>query len=207
MLAETSTGNPPRTLKGRYNDSTITVYQAYPEAIAGRAVSAGTFVPPFKRDRMTWIKPSYLWMMYRSGWAQKSGQERVLAIEITRQGLEWALSHSALSHFSPEVHSSREDWRAELSEMPVRVQWDPERSLDLTPLPGRAIQVGLSGEAVERYVDSWIVSMTDITALVHEVHSAVRAGQVAKANSMLPVESVYPLPESIRRRIGADSAD
>jgi hypothetical protein len=28
-------------------------------------------VPPFKVDRMTWVKPSFLWMTYRSGWATK----------------------------------------------------------------------------------------------------------------------------------------
>ena len=50
---------------------------------------------------MTWIKPSFLWMMHRSGWATKPGQERVLAIEITRAGFEWALSHAALSHYDP----------------------------------------------------------------------------------------------------------
>jgi hypothetical protein len=38
---------------------------------------------------MTWIKPSFLWMMYRCGWATKPGQERVLAIQITREGFEW----------------------------------------------------------------------------------------------------------------------
>ena len=32
------------------------------------AVRAGTFVPAFSRDGMTWIKPSFGWMMHRSGW-------------------------------------------------------------------------------------------------------------------------------------------
>lgn len=40
---------------------------------------------------MTWLEPSFLWMMYRSGCAQKEGQERVLAIDVTRSGFEWAL--------------------------------------------------------------------------------------------------------------------
>ena len=40
---------------------------------------------------MTWIKPSFLWMMYRCGWGLKEGQETVLAVEITREGFEWAL--------------------------------------------------------------------------------------------------------------------
>jgi len=33
---------------------------------AHAAVRAGTFVAPFSRDRMTWIKPSFGWMMHRS---------------------------------------------------------------------------------------------------------------------------------------------
>src|SRR4051812_17137799 len=40
--------------------------------MAEPALSAGTFVPPFKAGRMTWIKPSFLWMMYRSGWATQA---------------------------------------------------------------------------------------------------------------------------------------
>jgi hypothetical protein len=52
---------------------------------------------------MTWIKPSFGWMMYRSGWAAKPGQERILAIEISRTGFDWALAHSCLSQYSPRV--------------------------------------------------------------------------------------------------------
>ncbi|MFE2537242.1 DUF4291 family protein [Streptomyces sp. NPDC059371] len=47
-----------------------------------------------KRDRMTWIKPSFLWMVYRSGWGTKEGQETVLAVEISREGAESLLPHS-----------------------------------------------------------------------------------------------------------------
>jgi len=79
---------PQRQIRAAYTAETITVYQAYSPAIAEPAVRAGCFVAPFKRDRMTWIKPSFLWMMYRCGWATKPGQERVLAVEITRAGFE-----------------------------------------------------------------------------------------------------------------------
>lgn len=80
--------NPPfRAIRAKFTESTITVYQAYSPEIAEPALRAGTFVPPFKRERMTWIKPSFLWMAYRSGWASKPRQERVLAFEITREGL------------------------------------------------------------------------------------------------------------------------
>ena len=77
---------PAREVRAKYTAKSITVYQAYSPEIAEPAVAAERFVSPFKRDRMTWIKPSFLWMMYRCGWATKPGQERVLAVEITRAG-------------------------------------------------------------------------------------------------------------------------
>ena len=73
----------PRLIRAAYSARTITVYQAYSPEIADQAVRAGTFVPPFSRDRMTWIKPSFGWMMHRAGWGAKPGQERILAVEIT----------------------------------------------------------------------------------------------------------------------------
>ena len=126
----------------------MTVYQAYSPHIAHAAVAAGTFVAPFKRGRMTWIKPSFLWMMYRSGWATKPGQQRILAISITRDGFEWALAHAALSTYEPGTYTSREAWAEHKRASPVRVQWDPDRSVALAPLSRRAIQIGLSGEAL-----------------------------------------------------------
>ncbi|MER5224777.1 DUF4291 domain-containing protein [Streptomyces flaveus] len=195
---------PKRLVKGRFGDSSITVYQAYPREIAEQAVHAGTFVAPFKKERMTWIKPSFLWMMYRSGWATKPNQEHVLAVEISRAGFEWALAHSALSHFDRRVHRDEDSWRQEVKESPVRIQWDPERSLSLDPLPTRAIQIGLSGEAVELYVHDWIIGITDVTELARSIHSDIRAGHTAEAVWKIPTERHYPLPERIRRRIGAD---
>jgi len=139
-----------------FSTDTITVYQAYASQVAVPALAAGRFVSPFKRDRMTWIKPSFLWMMYRSGWAEKPGQEHVLAIGITRTGFEWALERACLSHFDAARHGDHAAWSRQLKASPVRLQWDPERSLRLQPLPYRSVQVGLSGEAVDRYVLEWI---------------------------------------------------
>ena len=195
---------PTREIRASFDDTTLTVYQAYSSAIANTALAAGRFVPPFKLERMTWIKPSFLWMMYRSGWATKPGQERVLAIAISREGFEWALAHSCLSHYDPTIHRDEEQWTALKQASPVRVQWDPERTLTLDPLPHRAIQVGLSGEAVERFVEEWIVSIDDVTRLVHDTHRLVTAGDPAGAASLLPTERRYALRDDLRRIVGAD---
>ncbi|MFE4409794.1 DUF4291 family protein [Streptomyces sp. NPDC093064] len=94
---------------------------------------------------LTWIKPSFLWMMYRCGWGAKAGQETVLAVEITRDGFEWALRHACLSSYARGVHADRATWQRELKRAPTRVQWDPERDLRLQPLPYR-----ISGAAFAR---------------------------------------------------------
>ncbi|NUK53395.1 DUF4291 domain-containing protein [Streptomyces lunaelactis] len=186
-----------------FTEETITVYQAYPSGIAVPAVKAGTFVAPLKRTRMTWIKPSFLWMMYRSGWATKTDQERILSIEITRERFEWALSQACLSHFDQKRFSDKESWRAELESSPVRIQWDPDRDLNLNPLPHRAIQIGLSGEAVTKYLDDWIVGIADVTQVAGDIHEAVRDGHRDEAEAILPHEQVYPLPDHIAERIGS----
>jgi hypothetical protein len=197
------TAPPPRQIRADHDATGLTVYQAYPPALADAALAAGIFVAPFNWERMTWIKPSFRWMMYRCGWGAKPGQERVLAVRISRAGFEWALAHGCLSHYERGRHSSATEWASQLRASPVRVQWDPERSTQLQVLPQRAIQVGLSGEAVHRYVDDWILGITDVTGLAHEAHALVHAGRIAEADALIPTETPYPLPEELRARIGA----
>jgi hypothetical protein len=180
---------PRHQIRAVYDERTVTVYQAYRPEIAEPAARAGRFVPPFKRDRMTWIKPSFLWMMYRCGWATKPGQERVLAVSITRAGFDWAVANACLSHYDPSVHESRAEWSRQLKQSPVRVQWDPERSPQLVELPYRSLQLGLGGVAAGRYVDEWITGIIDVTALAHEIHGLVREGRDMTA--LLPSEKPY----------------
>ncbi|MEU1881055.1 DUF4291 domain-containing protein [Streptosporangium sp. NPDC020072] len=190
---------PYRQIRAAFTEEAITVYQAYDPAIADPAVAAQRFVPPFKRERMTWIKPSFLWMMYRCGYATKPGQTRVLAVDISREGFEWALRHSCLSH--PGDGVDPEVWRRRLRESPVRVQWDPERGPRHNPLSYRSIQIGLSGDAVTRYLDRWTLRITDLTGRVHDIRQALRDGQ--DITDMLPVERPYPLPDELARITGA----
>lgn len=182
------------TIRAIFDDYTIRVYQAYRHEIARPALAAGRFMPPFKMNRMTWIKPSFNWMMYRSGYASKPGQEVVLAIDITREGFEWALTHAALSRFTPGIHSSHEAWKAEVESKPVRVQWDPERDWRLRPIPEiRTIQIGLSGEAAERYVQDWIVKIEDVTPLARSASHAV----IMPPHLPCYLEVPYPLPAAL----------
>jgi hypothetical protein len=194
---------PYRQIRASFDDDAIAVYQAYAPEIAVPALAAGTFVPPFGFNRMTWIKPSFLWMAYRSGWGTKPGQTRVLRIHLRRTGFEWALAHSALSHYDSAVHESEESWRHALATSPVRIQWDPEQTIHLEPQPKiRSIQIGLSSEAVQHYVHDWITTIEDVTPLMHHVRDLART-DAAKARAALPIERPYPLSTDLAIHIAA----
>ena len=193
---------PERQIRANQTEKTVRVYQAFRRDIAGAALAAGTFVSPFRMGRMTWIKPSFLWMMYRSGWGTKPDQEAVLAIDLKKTGFEWALANACLSSFHPDVEASNAAWKARLDATPVRVQWDPEKTIHLTPLPYRSIQIGLTGIAVEHYVQDWIVGISSCDALIAAITSELKAGREAAAKALLPDEQPYLLPQAIARGIG-----
>jgi hypothetical protein len=199
---------PYKQIRAFYTESIIRVYQAYSDKIADTALRHGTFVsPPFNMERMTWIKPSFLWMMYRSGWGKKEGgQSRILAIDITREGFEWALEHSLLSHKAKD-YINKEEWQKIKNIIPVRIQWDPERDLHSQPLEYRSIQIGLSKEAVCLYVDKWIQKVTDVTKLAAEIHSLLEKNKVNEASSLLPKETEYPIPNKLKVRLEINPLD
>jgi hypothetical protein len=188
-------------IRADYDRDTIAIYQAYPPAVADAALKAGRFVPPFSFHRMTWIKPSFLWLMHRSNWGQKSGQERVLAVRITRAGWEKALSLAVLTSFVPGTFASPQQWEGQFDAALVHVQWDPERSLRGAGLPYYSIQVGLSRHAIGEYVEGWVVGIEDYTARVRKIYELLQSGQADKARRHLPPERVYPVGRELGRRL------
>jgi hypothetical protein len=188
---------PKHRIRAVHTASTVTVYQAYDPEIGLPAARCGRFPTAWKRDRMTWVKPSFLWMMYRCGWGTKEGQETVLAIEIIREGFEWALRHACLSHYERGLHLDRDTWKRQLKHAPARVQWDPERDLRLQPLPYRSLQLGLSDEGARRYADEWIVTITDVTPLAREIHTLMRNDEPDTAVRLLPEERPYPAGDEL----------
>jgi hypothetical protein len=194
---------PHRRIRAVYTDETVTVYQAYTPQIADSAVHNQRFPVTWSRERMTWVKPGFTWMMYRCGWATKPRQERVLALEISREGFEAALSGGCPSHWDRAICPDRDAWGSRLRATTVRIQWDPERDLYLRPLAHRSLQLGLAGWATRAYADEWIRKITDVTALAHRIHDLVRAGDPGAAGALLPAEREYPLPAALVPVIGA----
>ena len=180
-----------KEIRAVYTDETIRVYQAYNKTIAEEAVNNGTFGAHFSIDQMTWIKPSFLWMMYRCGWAQKENQEHVLAIDIKRTGFDKAVDSAVISMFSEDLGITKEEWQKRVKESDVRVQWDPEKDINGNNLSYRSLQLGLRGKAVEEYVHDWIVKVTDITDYVNDLN-ALRINN-EDISDRLPKEMVYKM--------------
>ncbi len=186
-------------IRAAYDDEGLFVYQAYRPEIGLYAAEHGRFGRGFKPDRMTWIKPSFGWMLYRCGYGFKSGQEVVLRIKISHAGWLDALSGAVLSHYKRRIHGERAFFDRALKVGECRVQWDPDRTLALGRMERRAIQVGLRGSLVERYVGEWIVGIEDVTALAHAVKMAV-SDQTELP--VVPEERPYEVPAEVAQRLG-----
>ena len=144
--------NNKRRILANYNKTTIRVYQAYNNKIADEALKLGKYGDSFKMDRMTWIKPSFLWMMYRSGWGTKINQERILAIDIKREGFDNIILNAVLSTYNENVYCTYNEWKDKLSRSLVRCQWDPDRDINGNAIARRTIQLGIKGQMVNMYI-------------------------------------------------------
>ena len=135
--------------------------------------------------------------MARCNWAQKSGQENVLAIRIKRSGWDKALSMGFLTSFHPKIHRSDMEWREGFDKAKVHVQWDPERTIHGKKLEYRSIQVGLSRHIIRQFTDEWILEINDCTPLVKKIRKLYLSGNQGRAKERLPRERVYPVCDSM----------
>lgn len=193
--------SPEFQIRADYDRETIVVYQAYSDQIADPALQNGRFVEPFSFNRMTWIKPSFLWLMHRSNWAQKSGQERILAIRIRRTGWEKAVANGVLTSFHPAAHRSKDVWADAFASAKVHVQWDPERNVRGGALQNYSIQVGISRDLIREYNEEWITQIKDLTPTVSKMRSLTRSGDVKAATRHLPPEKAYPISDGKGRHL------
>lgn len=130
-------------------------------------------------------------MMYRCGWAEKEGQERVLAIDIKREAFDNLVKNAVISSYSESQGMTKEEWKKAIADSDVRCQWDPERDIYGNALEYRSLQIGIRGKAVYDYVNSWILKITDITDYVHELHCMRQSGK--NILDLLPKEKVYEI--------------
>ena len=189
-----------RHILAQTDGANIAVYQAYNPTIADAAVDAQRLGGGgFRLDRMSWIKPNFLWMMHRSGWATKPDQERVLAIWIPIPAFLGLLSEAVPSGFGGSPYPDEGAWRTALASSEVRLQWDPDHAPGGAPEDRRALQLGLRGETLRRFAQDWPVRVVDLTQFVRQQRCFVGTDGLR-----VPVERVLAVPEATRRWIGGD---
>lgn len=198
---------PYRQIRAAYDADTITVYQAYSEAIALPAVRAQKLnaAPEFKHGRMTWIKPSWAWMMYRAGYSFKDkGQARILAIKMKHEHFLGLLEKGILSNHAPSGDASIA--KGDEQKANVRIQWDPERTAKLEVLPYRSIQIGISGVLSTQWVAEWMESIEDVTDTAKELKKVLDEDpdismETLLARGLIPHEEPYTVPDHIIQRL------
>jgi hypothetical protein len=183
-------------------ETQVVVYQAYNPAIAQFAVENQYLGgPSFSYGRMSWIKPNFLWMMYRCGWASKENQERVLALWLAKTAFEEILGQAAFSTFTAGNYESEEVWKRELATKNVRLQWDPDHSPYGGKLTRRALQLGLKNDTLEQFGKHQVTRIEDITDFVQQQKVHVDNRQLE--HLYVPQERVYSITNtSLAQQIG-----
>jgi hypothetical protein len=198
---------PLRQIRAHFTATTITVYQAYNHEIAKAAVEHQKLnaSPKFSNTRMTWIKPSSSWMLYRSGYSYKdSGQECILALTMARSTFLALLHQSIVSSHETDTTNTVLKTKKEGRTTPahVRVQWDPERTIRLDKLPYRSIQIGIPGNMVSKLVEG-TVKIENVTGRARALkkmldeHEDVSAEELMVARLVLQ-ENAFEIDEELR---------
>lgn len=160
-------------IMAQYDDEKIIVYQSYKKRIGDFAVKNQYFGGDFSLERMTWIKPNFLWMMYRNGWGTKEGQECVLAIHLKKEAFRKYLENCVYSSYNERLGISREEWQDQVKESSVRLQWDPDHDPFGNKLERRAIQIGLRGDFIKSFAKDDLILIEDISDFVKEQYQFV----------------------------------
>jgi hypothetical protein len=164
-----------RHILAQFENDSVVVYQAYKPTIGQFAAKNGCFGGDFSLSRMSWIKPNFLWMMYRCGWASKEGQEVVLAVRLKRSAFDQILRLAVHSSFVPEVYQNESAWKSAVTSSDVRLQWDPDHDPSGAPVERRAIQLGLRGEVLAKYAKDWLLGIEDVSEFVREQREHARS--------------------------------
>ena len=175
----------------------VIVYQAYRPSIGNFAAKQHYFGGDFSYSRMSWIKPNFLWMMYRSGWGTKEGQETTLAIFLKPEYFEYLLQNAFPS--TNVFGLAQQEWKEKIAATDVRLQWDPDHNPYGEKLDRKAIQLGLRNNYLAPFKGDGIVRIEDISPYVAEQRKFVEAGDLTKL--LTPKERVFSVSKEIQNNL------
>jgi len=175
-------------IMAQFDDESIFVYQSYRPEIGNFAAKNQFFGGAFSYSRMSWIKPNFLWMMYRSGWGTKKGQEVSLAIKLKKSFFNDILDNAFPS--SNYIGLESKEFSKQVQNTNVRLQWDPDHCPYGNKLERRAIQLGLRNDFLLPFKGDGILEIIDISSFVKEQREHVNAKRLDLLQT--PSEDVFP---------------
>ena len=182
--------NEGKHILAHYDEETIIVYQAYRPSIGLFAIKNGYFGgDDYSLSRMSWIKPNFLWMMYRSNWGMSEGQEVILGLRISRVFFNQILNEAVSSSFDAETYDSREVWQDAVKQSDVRLQWDPDHAPDGSKLSRRAVQLGLRGEILNSFAKDELLEVINMSEFVASERNNTEKELLHKLRT--PLERIY----------------
>ena len=193
-------------IPAHFDETSIIVYQAYSPAIARYAIEHRCLGGDhFSYRRMSWIKPNSLWMMYRSGWATKEGQEVVLGLRISRVFFDQLLGNAIASSFDSASGQSQSQWERAVESSEVRLQWDPDHDPLGAEQNRRAIQLGLRGRTLEAFGKKELLEVIDMTDFIAAQRQVLEG---ALDRLMMPIEQVYrPASKAVAENVGLSMSE
>ena len=193
-----------RHILAQYDEDTLFVYQAYNPAIGRYAAEHTRFGGEFSYSRMSWVKPNFLWMMYRSGWGTKENQEVTLGLRVRRAFFDSLLTAAVPSSWAREQYATREEWSRAVGRSSMRLQWDPDHHPLGAKLDRRAIQLGLRGAVLEAFGTRELLEVIDLSEYVAEQRTNLASKGVS--GLLTPRERVYtPVDAAIAATLRLDT--
>ncbi|MCB9235586.1 MAG: DUF4291 domain-containing protein [Bacteroidia bacterium] len=190
VLQEATWPQSGKHILASFTDQEIVVYQAFNKQIGRYAVENQHFGGShYSFARMSWIKPNFLWMMYRAGWATKKDQECILAISLKIEGFLTLLSLAVPSSYNDVNYPSQQAWQDALKSSEVRLQWDPDHDAYGNKETRKAIQLGLRGQILQDFSAKWITRIEDISPWVEVQREKIRENGLDELR--VPAERVF----------------
>ena len=178
-------------IQANYDDEHIIVYQAYQTSIAQYILENNTFIgcPDFSMKRMTWIKPNFMWMMYRSAWGTSERQENIIGIVLKKTA------------FNELLQAGYDQ---------ISIQYNRDHNPFGFNIERRAIQIGIRDKALNKIFLPNIVRIIDMNQIVEDGRKIVFGEKEVKMKNvenmfvsedfndlMIPIERIYYPKENI----------
>jgi hypothetical protein len=139
------------------------VFLAFPSVL----VEDGAFTHRVNRYRMTWIKTSLLWTLWRSDWGTKQGMNKILQVPVSAPYLNDLMSNAAPGKATAEratIYQDDPDRRI------IGRRW--QRNQPYFVKAGRTRHFGLRNDSLERFIEEVCPgNLDDITVLAREIEA------------------------------------